>query len=508
MAAQHVSISFPPALSLLKLDGSNWATWSSSFDALMHLNGLRRHITHNIQIGAAPVDTAIQAVWDAEEEALIGLLMLNLITEVWKQVDNMTTYPSVFDKFDRLDTLFGSMGAMAMFNLWCTLVNTRIQEGSPFQPQFQTILDTRNTLSENGMSVNDMQLAFIILDALPPSFSAIAGTILAVGNPNTLDPRMLIEHILNEESRLSGPVSLNKFTPVKPHQMPRQQNAAASSSSAPAPQGGVTCFYCQKPGHKANKCKKKQKDLENAKKGKAGQRKSGQTAAGQGARANVVATTIGGSSAAIQEVLDAPQITLYTQKAEKFVYISRDKYHNYHSTIQDNFDYQEGLDDVTNSYDELYDGYYYPLCTIRNNELHTPKKNGWPVDSRASHHFTPDITDFDTLEDDDTEVSLGDRSLVKITQKGTVKLRVEGLDLTLTNVKYMPKCKIRILSPGSLIEKGARAVFYNGGVDIFLDKRCIAQGQQIGSLYWVFMQPDLNLSMDTAHIAASANLET
>jgi hypothetical protein len=508
MAATRVSISFPPALSLPKLDGSNWAAWSSSFDALMCLNGLRRHITHNTPAGAAPIDAAVQAAWDAEEEVLIGLFMLNLVTEVWKQVSNMTTYPSVFSKYTQLDTLFGSMGAMATFNLWCTLVNTKLQEGSPFQPQFQTILDTRNTLSDNGMSVSDMQLAFIILDALPPSFSAIAGTILAIGNPNTLNPRMLIECILNEESRISGPVSLNKFTPVKPRQKPRQQNAVASSSSAPAPQGGVTCFYCQKPGHKANECKKKQKDLENAKKGKAGQRKSGQTAAGQGARANVVATTIGGSSAAIQEVLDVPQITLYTQKAEKFVYISRDKYHNYCETIMDNFDYQPDTDNITNNYDELYDGYYYPLCAVRNDEQHTPKKHGWLVDSGASHHFTPDITDFDTLEDDDTEVSLGDGSLVKITQKGTVKLRVEGLDLTLTNVKYMPKCKIRILSPGSLIEKGARAVFYNGGIDIFLDKRCIAQGQQIGSLYWVFMQPHLNLSVDTQVLAASANLET
>jgi hypothetical protein len=277
----------PPALSLPKLDESNWATWSSSFDALMRLNGLHRHITHNVPIGAAPVDATIQAAWDAEEEVLIGLLMLNLLTEVWKQVSKMTTYPSVFDKFTRLDTLFGSMGAMATFNLWHTLVNTRLQEGSPFQPQFQTILDTRNTLSENGMSVSDMQLVFIILDALPPSFSAIAGTILAVGNPNALDPCTLIEHILNEESRISGPVSLNKFTPVKPRQKPRQQSTTASSSSAPAPQGGITCFYCQKPGHKANECNKKKKDLENAKKGKAGQRKLGQMAAGQGAHANV-----------------------------------------------------------------------------------------------------------------------------------------------------------------------------------------------------------------------------
>jgi hypothetical protein len=470
----------------------------------MCLNGLHRHITHNTPLGAAPAAADVQAVWDAEEEALIGLLMLNLVTEVWKQVSNMTTYPSVFDKYTQLDTLFGSMGAMATFNLWHTLVNTKLQEGLPFQPQFQIILDTRNTLFENGMSVNDMQLAFIILNALPPSFSAIAGTILAIGNPSTLNPRTLIERILNEESHISGPVSLNKFTPVKPCQKPRQQNAAASSSSAPAPQGGVTCFYCQKPGHKANECKKKQKDLENAKKGKAGQRKSGQTAAGQGAHANVVATTIGGSSAAIQEVHEVPQITLYS-RTEKLVYFSRDGYSNFMQDFRDSVDESGPWDDT---WDGNYnDGYNYPLGAVRNGD-NTPKKNGWLVDSGASHHFTPDITDFDTLEDDDTEVSLGDRSLVKITQKGTVKLRVEGLDLTLTNVKYMPKCKIRILSPGSLIEKGARAVFYNGGVDIFLDKRCIAQGQQISSLYWVFMQPHLNLSVDTRVLAASANLET
>jgi hypothetical protein len=265
---------------------------------------------------------------------------------------------------------------------------------------------------------------------------------------------MLIERILNEESRLSGPVSLNRFTPVKPRQKPRQQNAMASSSSAPAPQGGVTCFYCQKPGHKANECKKKQKDLENAKKGKAGQRKSGQMAAGQGARANVVATTIGGSSASIQEVHDVPQISLYVQTERPDLH-SRDAYHNYLIPSEITSTISQKLTMLQSYYDKLYDGYNYPLCAVRKDELHTPKKHGWLVDSGASHHFTPDITDFDTLEDDDTEVSLGDGSLVKITQKGTVKLRVEGIDLTLTNVKYMPKCKIRILSPGSLIRKGS-----------------------------------------------------
>ena len=118
------------------------------------------------------------------------------------------------------------------------------------------------------------------------------------------------------------------------------------------------------------------------------------------------------------------------------------------------------------------------------------------MDSGASYHFTMDINDFDTLEDDDTEVSLGDGSVVKIKQKGSVKVRVEGVDLTLTNVKYMPSAEFCILSPGYLTEKGAKVIFYNGGVDIFLNNRCIAQGQQIRTLYWVSMQSHFYLAMD------------
>jgi hypothetical protein len=95
------------------------------------------------------------------------------------------------------------------------------------------------------------------------------------------------------------------------------------------------------------------------------------------------------------------------------------------------------------------------LCAARPDELLSTTRHRWLVDSGASYHFTPEITDFETLEADSTQVSLGDRTVVNITQKGSVKLRVEGLDLTLTNVKYMPKCEFRILSPGSLIEKGA-----------------------------------------------------
>jgi hypothetical protein len=126
MAAPRVTISFPPGMTLPELDGSNWATWSTAFDALTCLNGLRRHLTNiapQLPAEIAPATIGVitddqQAQWDAEEGSLLGLLMLNLTTEVWTNIADMTAFAFVHDKYNQLKTLYGAMGAMATFNLW------------------------------------------------------------------------------------------------------------------------------------------------------------------------------------------------------------------------------------------------------------------------------------------------------------------------------------------------------------------------------------------------------
>ena len=164
------------------------------------------------------------------------------------------------------------------------------------------------------MAISDMQMSFILLDALPRSYSTIAGTILASGPPTALVPQDLVQRFINEESRISGPsssASLTKAAPIRHTQKPRKPNAAASSSSSPPNNQGVTCFYCKKDGHKANECHRKKRDLENAKKGKEGQaRKNQSTTAASTANNRIVATTIGGSSASIQEIPSGSHITL------------------------------------------------------------------------------------------------------------------------------------------------------------------------------------------------------
>jgi len=114
-------------------------------------------------------DADVVAHWDKEEEVIISLLFLFVTTEVYSQIASDLVFATVHAKYQQLETLYGAVGSMATFNLWVSLANTKLQEGSPFLPQLQHMLDTRNTLGENGMAISDMQMLFILLDTLPPS---------------------------------------------------------------------------------------------------------------------------------------------------------------------------------------------------------------------------------------------------------------------------------------------------------------------------------------------------
>ncbi len=168
----------------------------------MRMNGTHRHLTHAAPAHADPAnpDTDVVACWEKEEEVLTGLLFLFVTSEVYSQIASDLVFATVHAKYQQLKVLYGAVGSMATFNLWVSLANTKLQEGSPFLPQLQHMLDARNTLGENGMAISDMQMSFILLDALPPSYSTIAGTILTAGPPSAISPQDLINRFINEES--------------------------------------------------------------------------------------------------------------------------------------------------------------------------------------------------------------------------------------------------------------------------------------------------------------------
>src|SRR6266436_1622626 len=130
------------------------------------------------------------------------------------------------------------------------ITNATLDDSTPLLPQLQKLNNLCITLSNNDNKITDLQYCFMLLKALPESYSAIALTILALGEPKDLTLQKIQDRILNEEGQRAGTAtSLNKIAPIK------QKGDKADKSK-------VKCFYCQKPGHRANECHKKKKDAE------------------------------------------------------------------------------------------------------------------------------------------------------------------------------------------------------------------------------------------------------
>jgi hypothetical protein len=233
------SISFPPAAHIEILNGSNWPLWSSRILVLLRMNRLWKHVT------AQKTDTDTD--WDATEEMLLGILEMYTQKDVWTSVSDDSVFKMCKAKWEELQRVYGGVGSMSAFNTWVSLTGTALDESAPMLPQLQKLNDARITLQNNDMKITDLQFTFILIKALPNSYSAVASTILATGAPKDLTPQTIQDRILNEEGCQSGAsASLNKVAPIK-----RMSDKAQ-----------VKCYYCQKLGHKCNECRKKKRDTE------------------------------------------------------------------------------------------------------------------------------------------------------------------------------------------------------------------------------------------------------
>jgi acid phosphatase family membrane protein YuiD len=152
------------------------------------------------------------------------------------------------------------MSSFNTFNAWVALTGTVLDDSSPMLPQLQKLNDTRVILESNDIKITNLQHCFILINALPDSYSTVASTILAIiGTPNK-DLRVsaqtiqdLILYHDDEGRRRSGAsasLNINKMiAPIK-------KNGDKADKSK------IKCYYCQKNGHKSNECRKKKRDAE------------------------------------------------------------------------------------------------------------------------------------------------------------------------------------------------------------------------------------------------------
>jgi len=95
-------------------------------------------------------------------------------------------------------------------------------------------------------------------------------------------------------------------------------------------------------------------------------------------------------------------------------------------------------------------------------------KDAWFLDSGCSNHMCGDRTMFSWLDDSFWQlVRLRNNTKMNVMGKESVKLHLNGINLTVTKVYYVPELKNNLLSVGQFQEKGLAILIQEGVCKIY-----------------------------------------
>jgi hypothetical protein len=300
----------PSGIALPQLDGSNWAHWSGTLEALLSLF----EAEDVIRLSTNPDPANVSAeVWDSLQRRAKAYLCLYTKQDVYSLVASDVDLLTFKHKWDVLKVTYsGESGSTTIFNMWINLTQAKLDNSAPLAPQLAKLNETRVALSNASMGVTDTQYSLILLNALPPSYEAVATILLASGPPTSLKASEITARLINEEGRRAGPsTSLNTMAkaPIK-----------GTGKGKKKDHSNLTCHYCQKKGHIQPDCRKKKKDDADKKKKEEGGSGSGGNKA---ANSHVLVPT----SASIEEVNDNIGVALYTAKRVRWMMDSGATHH-------------------------------------------------------------------------------------------------------------------------------------------------------------------------------------
>ena len=158
------TFSIPSGVKLPQFDGTGYAEWAGTFEALLTIQEAEDHLTTD----TAPAD-ADQDEWDALERRLKAYLRLYMTAGVYSQISDEASFPNLKDKWDQLKKLYsGASGSTTVFNDWIALTQAKLDENLPMGPQLTKLNEACVNLANAKMGVSDTQYCFIIL-ALSPT---------------------------------------------------------------------------------------------------------------------------------------------------------------------------------------------------------------------------------------------------------------------------------------------------------------------------------------------------
>ena len=119
--------------------------------------------------------------------------------------------------------------------------------------------------------------------------------------------------------------------------------------------------------------------------------------------------------------------------------------------------------------------------------LYAAERACWMMDSGATHHITPHISDFKDYTPCHGTVHLGDKSTISQVGVGSVVFKTHpgAPPITLSGVLHIPGVRTRFMSTHALTNKGVEVAFSKGAFKISVNQSCVGVCYLEDNLYWL-----------------------
>lgn len=179
------------------------------------------------------------------------------------------------------------------------------------------------------------------------------------------------------------------------------------------------------------------------------------------------------------------------ESCEVVLFCETSQVNNNSELVRDNF-FEKSCENKCNS-----DVFYTALATSDRNNY------SWVVDTGATRHMTKDNYDLKNAKLPTTkEVRVANNETIKIDRVGDLKCKIgqESTAITLSDVHYIPKLCVNLLSISQIVKKGFNVIFDMSGVRIYgqNNKNLIASGKLIDGLFYMNIELSENAYVSVA----------
>lgn len=415
----------PPSMNVEgKLDGMNYPLWKFKAMAILSSYELYEMVLGN-DIEPTPTTDASGATIPPDPVKVLEWQRRNadalsfLVTSVEDSILTMISHVKEASKaWMILKNQYETTNPTRVLNLENQLQAERMSEGETVEQFLTRIKGLRDQMGTVGIIVDTKDLARRCLRILPLKFEGFVTALTTAQRPTPLTFEEFSSLLQDEELRLKtrngGDSAFTASTKGK-------GKGKESGNSSDSRKKKMKCFYCNKKGHLAKECRKKQADIKN------GTLKSGET-----------------TNAAKIATVEAPKLP----KIDLFIAIEEETQESAHVSTHD-------------------ESWIIDSGATR----HMTCRKDWYSSLRPMG--------------EDAKVAVGNNAKCPIKGIGTISfLSQEGSSKQLSDVLWVPDLSRNLLSVAGITDKDMRVVFdKHGALILDCNDSIIARGTRRNNLY-------------------------